>query len=318
MRILIYFICILFIGCTYDDPATLNAKRILQVVTSADWSKEVNLDDLAYAIGICHERPIEMCDQVKRDAQAIADARVSCQNNGSSLCQQILRASTIKANAFAVFPPGKAMLLPDHPYYWRIGNKLLDARDKSFGFRREMWGRWYFRNRHAVNLVLAVFIFTALMILYRRRQIDHVKNEQEQKKRERNASWKASREKYDRIRFLAQMYLESYPEESEEDDEAVAKFLYEATYKPTNPFIQYRDYLLDSADGDAIALRKFVMAMWNRNIRPVDFSVLNALNLTHLAIAEMLAIHNMSLGRNDKGFRELVGEIREKWPQELV
>ena len=85
----------------------------------------------------------------------MADALASCAGNDSRLCRALSNTKSLHQ-----FKGGAATPLPAHPFYWSIGNELLDAQASTFSYRGEMWDGWLDRWRVVRLAVLGALIAT--------------------------------------------------------------------------------------------------------------------------------------------------------------
>ncbi|SDH70902.1 hypothetical protein [Propionivibrio dicarboxylicus] len=165
----IIIVALIVCGLTYcnrKDPA----QELIHVTAHSDWEKSFNAEDLAQTLKLCGSSQSSDCTKVKDRAQAVADAVASCVGNDSTLCQTVTNTEQLRQ-----FKGGRAMPLPNHPFYWRIGNELLDTVGPLLNYRDEMWSEWCYRWRDTwrflATAVLAVSSVLIIVVVRRRWQL---------------------------------------------------------------------------------------------------------------------------------------------------
>ncbi len=139
MRAVLLFLALVLAlaGCG-ESESEKAAKEAIRAASQADFSQGVDAAGLAKSLRLCASIQSRDCIEVEAKAQAVADAVASCSGNDSALCRAVSNTASLRQ-----FKGGAAAVLPDHPFYWSLGNELLDAQASTFGFRGEMWGRWH-------------------------------------------------------------------------------------------------------------------------------------------------------------------------------
>lgn len=149
---------VLLFGCTQDDSSTTAAKRAVQTAVGADWKQGIDIVNLADAFQKCQLKPFTECVEVERRGQSVTSALASCQNNDARLCNAVRNSAKKYADDFAKLPQGATIALPKTPFYWHIGNDLLDVQAENFDFRHERWLIWWNSNHYMLMLIFGTII----------------------------------------------------------------------------------------------------------------------------------------------------------------
>lgn len=155
--VLLSLVALALIGCgpSESEKAAQAAREHISAAARADWSGGIDAAKLAESLRLCAEVQSLDCIKVKARVQAAADAITSCSGNDSALCQAVSNTKSLHQ-----FKGGAATPLPAHPFYWSIGNELLDAQASTFSYRGEMWDGWLDRWRVVLLSVLGALIAT--------------------------------------------------------------------------------------------------------------------------------------------------------------
>lgn len=118
-------------------------RNIIRITAASQWSDGINPEQMAKALTLCekHRSSLEKdCQHLAQRAKTIADAAASCQQNATELCRSLLATPKLD-----LLGKGEARPLPEHPFYKKIGNELLDAHAQKLGYRSEVFGTWLAR-----------------------------------------------------------------------------------------------------------------------------------------------------------------------------
>lgn len=160
MRVALFLLAFLVAGCheSASEKAEKTALMNVRAAASIDFTQQGDINTLSKAIENCLQSHRDGCDVVREKTKTVADAIATCANHDSSLCYVIS-----KIQALRQFNGGTARHLPNHPFFWSLGNELLDAQASSFDFRSEMWDSWLDRSRIFLWLTLAGILTTAAL-----------------------------------------------------------------------------------------------------------------------------------------------------------
>ena len=136
-----FLVVLALAGCGESEGEKAARERI-RAAAHADFSQGVDVAGLAESLALCRQSYRDGCGTVEGKAQAVADAVASCVGNDSTLCRAVSNTDSLRQ-----FQGGRAAPLPEHPFYWSLGNELLDAQASAFGYRGEMWDAWLDRWR---------------------------------------------------------------------------------------------------------------------------------------------------------------------------
>lgn len=112
----------------------------------------------------CKTHPVHECNDIATLRQDIADAVASCAGNTSHLCQLMAYPVQHQPEDFAQLPQGIGNPLPSSPFYWGLGNPVLDRYATQTGYRAEVSKQWLQANRQPLWAVLAALL--TLLLVY--------------------------------------------------------------------------------------------------------------------------------------------------------
>ena len=112
----------------------------------------------------CKTHPVHECSDIATLRQDIADAVASCSGNTSHLCQLMVYPVQHQPEDFAQLPQGIGNPLPSSPFYWGLGNPVLDRYATQTGYRAEVSKQWLQANRQPLWAVLAALL--TLLLVY--------------------------------------------------------------------------------------------------------------------------------------------------------
>ena len=142
MRAALLLLVVLMLAGCGESEGEKAAKAAIKAASRADFSEGVDVAGLSESLALCRQSYRDGCGAVEAKAQAIADATASCAGNDSRLCRAIANTKGLHQ-----FTGGRAAPIPAHPFYWNLGNELLDAQASTFGYRREIFDGWLERWR---------------------------------------------------------------------------------------------------------------------------------------------------------------------------
>lgn len=156
-----------------DRVISKTERNIIRIAAASQWSDGFNPEQMEKALTLCekHRSGLEKdCQHLAQMAKTIADAAASCQQNTTELCRSLLATPRLD-----LLGKGETRHLPEHPFYKKIGNELLDAHAQKLGYRSEVFGRWAARWSPAFLGALLL----VLLYLGRRLQVRRKKSEAE-------------------------------------------------------------------------------------------------------------------------------------------
>ena len=112
----------------------------------------------------CKTYPVHECSDITTLRQDIADAVASCAGNTSRLCQLMTFPIQHQPKDFAQLPQGIGKPLPSSPFYWGLGNPILDRYTSQTGYRAEVSQQWLQANRQPLLAALATLL--TLLLVY--------------------------------------------------------------------------------------------------------------------------------------------------------
>jgi len=126
-----------------EEVISKTERNIIRIFAASQWSDGINPEEMAEALTLCekHRSSLETdCQHLAQRAKTIADAAASCDQNATELCRSLLATPRLD-----LLGKGEARHLPEHPFYKKIGNELLDAYAPKLGYRSEVFGTWLAR-----------------------------------------------------------------------------------------------------------------------------------------------------------------------------
>lgn len=119
-------------------------EKFIQETIQEDWRSGIPLDALAKARQLCITTPtLRGCEVVQQQMEDISASLATCRiDQHSTLCQVAIRV--IGKHPIAdLLPAAEALILPDHPGYWKLPTAALDALSGRFEYRREAATWWW-------------------------------------------------------------------------------------------------------------------------------------------------------------------------------
>lgn len=142
----------------------------------------------------CQEYPVPECGRITTIRQDIADAVVSCQGNTSRLCQLMAYPTQHQPEEVAQLPTGNRVILPSSPFYWGLGNPILDRYASQTGYRAEVGREWLQAHRLALQVVAAALAALLLGGIGKSVHTYYQHKRQEARQRQQQAEEQAKRE----------------------------------------------------------------------------------------------------------------------------
>lgn len=112
---------LLLVACSNPDRTTRDA--VLQALSGG-------ITDLAavnHANDLCSTHQASGCAELSQLRQDIADAMATCKQDTSELCKIILGLELEQYTEAGRLPVGIGVKLPKTPFYWGLGNPVLDS-----------------------------------------------------------------------------------------------------------------------------------------------------------------------------------------------
>lgn len=142
---LILISCLLLLGgCDTKDSnkAALQSQvaREADMLARSDWGADYDFEALVRGVGQClqYEMP---CRKLAERIGILANGFASC-DGSSRLCVE-LKAKLASTEHMALFRNGLAEVeMPAHPFYFSLGNELLNTYQGRYGYRAEMFELW--------------------------------------------------------------------------------------------------------------------------------------------------------------------------------
>lgn len=142
-------------GCDDDaENARKTAASQAEKVTQISWDEGLPENQLASAAKSCHSTGAS-CTNLMEQLQEIKNGISSC-TDGSRLCRAIAKYVTSESPLLPQLPHQTAIVaMPTHPFYYNIGNDLLDSQSSRFGYRTEIWWSWWLQWKLIVIAAMA-------------------------------------------------------------------------------------------------------------------------------------------------------------------
>lgn len=154
-----------------DRIISKTERNIIRITAASQWSDGINPEQMAKALTLCekHRSSLEKdCQHLVQMAKTIADAAASCQQNTTELCRSLLATPGLD-----LLGKGEARPLPEHPFYKKIGNEILDAYAPKLGYRSEVFGTWLARWSPAfLGALLLVLLYLGRRLQVRRKEAE--------------------------------------------------------------------------------------------------------------------------------------------------
>lgn len=175
---LILIACLLLLGgCNTKDSnkAALQSQveREADILARSNWGADYDFEALVQGVGQCLQYEVP-CGKLAKRVGILANGFASCDGT-SRLCAE-LKAKLDSAEHMALFRNGLAeVVMPAHPFYFSLGNELLDTYQGRYGYRAEMFELW-FQEWKFVLLFLAwvtsICLFIYVVIYQQNRRFD--------------------------------------------------------------------------------------------------------------------------------------------------
>lgn len=142
----------------------------------------------------CQEYPVPKCGRITTIRQDIADAVASCLGNTSRLCQLMAYPAQHQPEDVAQLPTGNRVMLPSSPFYWSLGNPILDRYASQTGYRAEVGREWLQAHHLALQVVAAALAALLLGGIGKTVHAYYQHKKQEALQRQQQAEEQAKRE----------------------------------------------------------------------------------------------------------------------------